>query len=90
MLNVEVLFSSQARCTPGDLPDSKIEFDLPRSVVSVDSEREREVREAASQARPIADGSRVVASDAVAKHATRERYVLPERLSACQQRMSPT
>lgn len=49
-------------------------FDLPRGVVSVDGERELEVREATIDARPVADGPVVVDVDAVYERAAREGY----------------
>jgi hypothetical protein len=54
--------------------DDPMRFDLPRGVVSVDGERELEVREAAIEVRPVADGPRVVDVDAVYEHAAHEGY----------------
>jgi hypothetical protein len=49
-------------------------FDLPRGVVSVDGERELEVREATIEAFPVPDGPVVVDLDAVYEHAAREGF----------------
>ncbi|WP_318570246.1 NAD(+)/NADH kinase [Salinigranum marinum] len=54
--------------------DQPMTFELPRGVVSVDGERELEVREAVIDVRPIADGPWVVDIDAVYEHAARDGY----------------
>lgn len=59
----------------GGLADEEaMRFDLPRGVISVDGERELEVREATIDARPVADGPLVVDIDAVYEHAANEGY----------------
>jgi len=54
--------------------DQPMTFELPRGVISVDGERELEVREAVIDVCPVADGPRVVDVDAVYDHAAREGY----------------
>jgi hypothetical protein len=54
--------------------DEPMTFDLPRGVISVDGERELEIREAVIDVRPIPDGPVVVDVDAVYEHAAREGY----------------
>ncbi|WP_136603436.1 NAD(+)/NADH kinase [Salinigranum halophilum] len=54
--------------------DQPMTFELPRGVVSVDGERELEVREAVIDVCPVADGPRVVDVDAVYDHAARDGY----------------
>lgn len=54
--------------------DQSMTFELPRGVVSVDGERELELREAVIDVRPVADGPRVVDVDAVYDHAARDGY----------------
>jgi hypothetical protein len=49
-------------------------FELPRGVISVDGERELEIRDAVVDVRPVADGPVVVDVDAVYEHAAREGY----------------
>jgi hypothetical protein len=49
--------------------DESMTFDLPRGVVSVDGERDLEVREAVVDVRPVPDGPSVVDVDAVYEHA---------------------
>ena len=54
--------------------DEPMTFELPRGVLSVDGERELEVRDAIVDVRPVADGPVVVDIDAVYEHAAREGY----------------
>jgi hypothetical protein len=54
--------------------DQSMTFDLPRGVISVDGERDLELREAIIDVRPVADGPRVVDVEAVYEHAAREGY----------------
>ncbi|WP_142859751.1 NAD(+)/NADH kinase [Salinigranum halophilum] len=54
--------------------DQPMTFELPRGVVSVDGERELELREAVIDVCPVADGPRVVDVDAVYDHAARDGY----------------
>ncbi|WP_136592124.1 NAD(+)/NADH kinase [Salinigranum halophilum] len=54
--------------------DQPMTFELPRGVISVDGERELEVREAVIDVCPVADGPRVVDVDTVYDHAAREGY----------------
>lgn len=54
--------------------DEPMTFTLPRGVISVDGERELEIREATIEARPVADGPVVVDIDAVYEQAAREGY----------------
>jgi hypothetical protein len=49
--------------------DEPTTFDLPQGVVSVDGERELELREAVVEVRPVADGPTVVDVEAVYDHA---------------------
>ncbi|WP_410765511.1 NAD(+)/NADH kinase [Haloferax sp. DFSO60] len=49
-------------------------FELERGVISVDGEREREVKDGYIEIRPVADGPRIVDIDAVVEKAAREGY----------------
>ncbi|WP_411968008.1 NAD(+)/NADH kinase [Haloferax sp. YSSS75] len=49
-------------------------FEIPRGVVSVDGEREHEVRNGVVTLRPVADGPRLVEITSVLERATREGY----------------
>lgn len=54
--------------------EEAMRFELPRGVVSVDGERELEVRDATIDVRPVADGPRVVDVDAVYERAATDGY----------------
>lgn len=54
--------------------DQSMTFEVPRGVISVDGERELEIREAVVDVAPIADGPWVVDVDTVYEHAARDGY----------------
>ena len=54
--------------------DEPMTFELPRGVISVDGERELEVREAVIDVRPVGDGPRVVDVEAVYNQAARDGF----------------